>query len=255
VANGGAGDGDEERGSRGRRTATVIAWVAVVALVCVALGIWQLARLQQKRDRNDALRAGLASAPLPIDGRFPGGTDPEALRYRRARASGTYDPAHELVLYGRTQDDQAGNHLLTPLVLQDGTAIVVDRGWVPLAMEHPPVPQARPPAGRVGVEGVLLGSEGGLPGDGGRSTAAVTTLSRLDLATLQAQLPYPIAPVYLLLGSQAPGQSTELPRPAPLPELSEGPHLSYAIQWFSFAAIAIVGGVILIRRDRRSAAR
>jgi surfeit locus 1 family protein len=228
----------------------VLATAIVVAVVCVGLGLWQLARLQQKRDRNEALRAGLAAAPLVVQGRFPDGRDPDDLRYLRARALGTYDLRHEVVLFGRTLDGQAGNHVLTPLVLADGTAIVVDRGWVPLAMDEPPIEAARPPSGAVVVEGVLVGSEGGLPGEAEGEAAPVTTLARLDLAALQAQLPYPIAPVALLLLDQEP-PADALPQPAPLPELSEGPHLSYAIQWFCFAAIAVIGGVVLVRRERR----
>jgi surfeit locus 1 family protein len=236
--------------ARRRRTAKLVAAASVVTIVCIAAGIWQLARLQQKRDRNDAIRAGLAAAPLVVEGRFPGGTDPDGLRYARARATGTYDVDHEVVLYGRTQDGQAGNHVVTPLVLADGSAIVVDRGWVPLAMDDPPVEAARPPSGTVSVLGVLLGSEGGLPGEAGPEGPPVTTVARLDLAAIQAQVPYPIAPVSLVLQEQAPAAGA-LPRPAPLPELSEGPHLSYAIQWFCFAAIAVIGGTILVRRERR----
>jgi surfeit locus 1 family protein len=239
----------EERRGRTRTQAKIVAVAAVLTAVCVAAGVWQLARLQQKRDRNAALRAGLASAPLIVDGRFSAGADPEALRYHRATATGVYDVAHEVVLFGRTQDGQAGNHVLTPLVLTDGSAIVVDRGWVPLALDDPPIEAATPPAGSVSVEGVLLGSEGGLPADADRGVEPVTTLARSDLAALQAQLPYPIAPVTLLLREQDPA-ARELPRPAPLPELSEGPHLSYAIQWFCFATIAVIGGVILLRRER-----
>jgi cytochrome oxidase assembly protein ShyY1 len=222
----------------------------LVAVVCVALGLWQLARLQQRRDLNASISAGLAAAPLSVDGAMPAGASPDDLRYRRARATGTYDTEREAVLYGRTQAGLAGNHLLTPLVLPDGSAIVVDRGWVPIAMDDPPVSVARPPPGTVTVTGVLLDAEGDPPGTGNDQGPEVTTLPHLDLSVLQAQLPYRIAPVYLLLQGQAPPQD-DLPRPAPPPELSEGPHLSYAIQWFCFAAIALVGGVVLMRRERR----
>jgi surfeit locus 1 family protein len=238
--------------ARTHRTAKLVAAASVVTIVCIAAGIWQLARLQQKRDRNDAIRAGLGAAPLVVDGRFPAAADPDGLRYARARATGTYDVDHEVILYGRTEDGQAGNHVVTPLVFADGSAIVVDRGWVPLAMDDPPVEAARPPSGTVTVLGVLLGSEGGLPGEAaGAAGAPVTTFARLDLAAVQAQVPYPIAPVTLLLEVQEPPAGA-LPRAAPLPELSEGPHLSYAIQWFCFAAIAVIGGAILVRRERRA---
>ncbi len=90
-----------------------------------------------------------------------------------------------------------------------------------------------------------------------RRPSAWTRLVRVDLARIQAQLPYRIAPVYVLLQERTTTDPEELPLPAPLPELSEGPHLSYAVQWFTFATIALVGFVIVALREGResSAAR
>jgi len=234
-----------------KRLAKLIGVALFVAVTCVALGIWQIARLHQKQQFNAAVRAGMALPPAPVDTLLPDGVDPDAVRYRRAEATGTYDTEHGFVLYGRTQDSQAGNHLLTPLVLSDGRAILVDRGWVPLDIDAPDAPLAAPPSGQVDVAGVLFSSEGDPPGAVDAGGAAETTLSRLDLRAIQAQLPYPIAPSYLLLQRQTPAQPEGLPEPSPLPELSEGPHLSYAIQWFTFAAIAIAGLVVLALREGR----
>jgi surfeit locus 1 family protein len=78
-----------------------------------------------------------------------------------------------------------------------------------------------------------------------------TTLAKVDLAKIQSQLPYPIAPDYLLLQKQTPAQPGGSPVPAPLPTLTEGPHLGYAIQWFAFAIIALAGFVILALREGR----
>ena len=118
-----------------KRLAKLLAVAVLVAVTCVALGIWQIARLHQKQQFNAAVRAGLALAPAPVDAVLTDGVDPDAVRYRRATATGTYDTEHGFVLYGRTQDSQAGNHLLTPLILSDGRAILVDRGWVPLDID------------------------------------------------------------------------------------------------------------------------
>jgi cytochrome oxidase assembly protein ShyY1 len=105
----------------------------------------------------------------------------------------------------------------------------------------------------VTVVGVLLRSEGGVPGAVGGATTAETELAKIDLARLQAQVPYRIAPVYLLLQEQTPTQPGRYPVPAPLAPLSEGPHLGYAIQWFTFATIAVVGFVVLAVREGRDA--
>ena len=234
-----------------KRLAKLLAVASVVAITCVALGIWQIARLHQKQQFNAAVRAGLAAPPASIATLLPDGVDPDAVRYRQARATGTYDTDHGFVLYGRTQDGQAGNHLLTPLLMGDGRAILVDRGWVPLEIDQPTAPEAAPPSGEVNVEGVLFSSEGDPPGAVGPGGPVETTLSRVDLETIQAQLPYAIAPSYLVLQRQTPAQPDGLPEPSPLPELSEGPHLSYAIQWFTFAVIAVGGFVVLAVRDGR----
>jgi len=223
----------------------------VVAGVCVRLGFWQLDRLHGRRDINAQIEAGFAQPPQPLNDLLAHIADPHPLAFRRAEAAGTYDAAHEVILYGRTSaGGDTGNHVLTPLVLDDGTALLVDRGWVPLDQGEPPVSGvASPPTGRVDVAGVLF------PADAETATAAgaspVLQVTKIDTGKLGAQLPYPILPVYLLLQEQRPAQAGGLPDPAPLPELTEGPHLSYAIQWFAFATIAVVGYGVLVSRDRR----
>lgn len=232
-----------------KRLVKLLAVTLLVASTCVALGIWQIARLHQKQQFNAAVRAGLSAPAAPVETLLSDQAG-EGIRYRRAEATGTYDTSHEFVLYGRTQRSQAGNHVLTPLRLSGGRAIVVDRGWVPLEVDEPGVAAAAPPAGDVQLEGVLFSSEGGPPGVVGQGGVEQTTLSKVDLAKIQSQLPYRIAPEYLLLQHQSPPQADGLPEPAFLPELSEGPHLSYAVQWFTFAVIAVAGSVILALRER-----
>jgi cytochrome oxidase assembly protein ShyY1 len=135
-------------------------------------------------------------------------------------------------------------------VLDDGGAVLVDRGWVPSEVSEPPVGgEAAASSGPVSVDGILLPSREGdvayeeLP-DQVRDVdaAALDLVMPLDLVT----------DGYVLLEHQTP--ATDRPIPAPLPEPTEGPHLSYAIQWFTFAAIALVGYGLLVRRDRRKVA-
>jgi len=234
-----------------KRLVKLLAVALLVATTCVALGIWQIARLHQVQQFNAAVRAGLRASPAPVETLLPARVDPDAMRYHRAEATGRYDTANEFVLYGRTQNSQAGNHMLTPLRLADGSAIIVDRGWVPLNVDQPGAAAVAPPSGEVNVEGALFASEGDPPGAVGGTGTRETTLARIDLAKIQSQLPYPIAPDYLLLQQQSPAQPDGSPVPAPLQRLTEGPHLGYAIQWFTFAVIALVGFVILALREGR----
>jgi surfeit locus 1 family protein len=238
--------------SRTRRTVVLIVVAVGVAALCVRLGFWQLSRLHDRRAFERAVVAGLASDARPIADVLPPGApvDVDAVRYQRVVATGTFDPEHEVVLYGRGLGDREGHHVLTPLVLPDGTAVVVDRGWVPFRDDTPPVTEAAPPSGEVTVTGILLPSEGGLPGEGGGP--AVAQLTHANLAQLASQLPYPIEPLWLLLRQESP-PGGELPEPAPFAMPEAPPHLSYAIQWFAFAVIAVVGAAILVGRDREPA--
>jgi cytochrome oxidase assembly protein ShyY1 len=135
--------------------------------------------------------------------------------------------------------------VLTPLVFGDGTAVLVDRGWVPLDVTTPPVTgAAAAPAGPVRIEGLALPPDAASDPPASPAPAIST---RLDLGI--GGLPYRLLPVYVLLARQQPPQAS--PRPAPGPTLDDGPHLSYMLQWFAFAVIALVGGAVLVVRDRR----
>jgi surfeit locus 1 family protein len=215
-----------------------------VATVCIRLGFWQLARLQERRDTNAAIEAGLARAAAPLEIALE--REPA---YRPVTAIGTYLTEHELLLYGRPLDGAPGDHVLTPLRLADGTIVLVDRGWVPFEPERTlPVEDALPPPGTVHLRGVLVPGEEGEAYPEGSVSATVHAVAIDQIA---AATDLDLAPVSLLLTSQDPPQPGGLPVPVPLPERDDGPHLSYAIQWFSFAAIAIVGYLALARRDRR----
>jgi surfeit locus 1 family protein len=237
------------------RTRSIVLLLVTIVVVgtCVRLGIWQLHRLEWRRAYNASVAAGLSVAPSPVQELVRSVDDPGVLSYRRAVATGTYDVAHEVILYGRTQNDTPGNHVLTPLVMSDGSAVIVDRGWIPFDPNQstPVQGDAAAPSGSVTVTGVLFPPDSTSSAASPSAAAATTTVREIDLPQLQTQVPYRLLPVYLLLAGQEPAQPGGLPSPGSLPELTEGPHLSYAYQWFSFAAIAVVGYVLLVRRDRR----
>lgn len=223
----------------------------VVAGLCVRLGIWQLHRLEERRAYNAEVTAGLAQPTTTAADLFArAGADPTALAYRRAEATGTYDASHEVLLYGRALDGEPGNHVLTPLVLSGGGVLMVDRGWVPIALDTPPVPDAAPPSGTATVTGVLQpGAEGDSAEIERDPSGRLLTVREIDLGALADEIGAKVEPLFLLLETQSPPQPGALPRPAPLPELTEGPHLSYAIQWFTFATIALIGFAVLVRRE------
>ena len=232
-------------------------FAVLVAGVCVRLGIWQLDRLDERRAYNAEVTSGLGQPSATAEDLFAhADEEPEALAYRRAEATGSYDTSHEVLLYGRALEGEPGNHVLTQLVLSRGGVLLVDRGWVPIELDTPPVAEAAPPGGTVTVTGVLQpGAEGGSAVVERDPSGRLLTVREVDLGHLSDEIGSELEPLFLLLETQSPPQPGALPRPAPLPELTEGQHLSYAIQWFTFAAIALVGFAALVRRESRDRTR
>jgi len=230
-------------------------FVLVIVAGCIVAGFWQRDRLHQVRVRNAQIERHLALPVTPLESLVGAGAarDPGSLSYRRVDVAGRYDDRREVVLVGRESDLGPGNHLLTPLVMPDGSAVLVDRGWVPYQLDTPPVPEAVPPGGAVVVTGVLLPSEVPVSSESGPRVGQplVADLTKVDIGRIAEQLPYGVPPVYLLLQRQSPKQSGQLPQPASLAPLSEGPHFSYMIQWFLFASIGIIGYPIVLRRELR----
>jgi cytochrome oxidase assembly protein ShyY1 len=220
----------------------------LLAAMFVRLGFWQLHRLHERRDFKAAVVSAERAPIRPLEQVATASSDPEDVSYRRVEVEGRYRTADEVVVYGRALHEEPGNHVLTPLLTSSGRAILVDRGWVPVSMDHPPVPRATPPLGKVRVTGLLLPPEASSSGSG-----RVRVVTRIDPHRIGAGLRYPVYPVYIQLQSQRPAQPGALPVRLPPPDLNGGPpNLSYAIQWFSFAGIALVGYVVLARRKDRA---
>jgi surfeit locus 1 family protein len=225
-----------------RARLVVIVPFTVVALVCIALGLWQMDRLEQRRAAN-VLAVQARYAP-PV--RLQGGSElSAALEGRQVSAEGHYDHVHDIVLRGKAYQGSPGVEIISPLVLEGGrTAVLVNRGFVPTPDAVTIQTDSAREFGKVDVKGTALA----VPSGDGRplERAGRTTWARLDLETLHARMPYEVAPVYI---RQAPDSALpRFPRRLEPPPIDDGPHLSYAIQWFAFAAMAMVFGVVLLKR-------
>ena len=220
----------------------------IVVATCVSMALWQVRRLEARRADNAELVAQAKLPEVPLEQLL---SSPENAAYRRVVARGAYDVAQEVVLGSRSFKERPGNHLLTPLKLDSGKAVVVDRGWVPTEIGAPGDLKSLPPEGEVEVTGVLLpGEDKGLFGISDPPPGTVKLIPRIDIARLAQQLPYDIPPLYLRLESQSPAGG-ELPLPVPLPPPDEGPHLDYAVQWCFFALASIAIYLALIRKESR----
>lgn len=219
-----------------------------VSAGCVRLGFWQLERLRERKASNAEIIGRLSEAPVSLD-RLP---DDSALRFRPAMATGTYDFANELVLTSRGRNGAPGVHVITPLRLAgNDTVILVNRGWVysPDGMRIDLAPY-REDSSAI-VEGYV---EQFSTTPGPVSIPSATRgVRRLNRDSIAAMLGHPVAPV-LLVQQRDSGEAIAVARGTPVrvepPRMSEGPHLSYAIQWFGFALVGVAGSILVLRRER-----
>lgn len=236
----------------------MVGHVLVITLVVafVNFGFWQLRRLDERRDANAVIEARSTAPVEPLDevvGATAGFGDVEHLPYRRVTAQGTYDADASVLVRSRALQGRPGFHVLTPLVTEEGNALVVNRGFAPFSNDAAEVLAAtRPVDGEVEVTGLLLGTQerqGIGPTD--PAEGRLREVSRVDLARLQQQYEADLYPVYLQLEAQSPPPAGALPVVLAPPEQTEGSHLSYAVQWFLFAAVGAIGWPILLRHTAR----
>ncbi len=234
----------------------LFALTILVAAGACGLGVWQLDRLSDRRERNRL--AIVESTAEMVDLTTATLTPPVA--HRRVAATGEYDLGRQFMLRGRLLRGTPGIQVVTPLRLPGrDTFLLVNRGFVPTPDAGAPtraVPFDEP--GPVRIDGVALG----MPDEGDGHplrTAAGETWGRLDLTQMRQRLPYPVWSYYLIVGVDTTKtrdhtiRGRVLPIRIDLPALDDGPHLSYAIQWFAIAGAALGFGIIFVRRGRREA--
>jgi cytochrome oxidase assembly protein ShyY1 len=222
--------------------------VLAVTVAFVALGFWQLDRHHEKQAKVRAARAAYA-APAP---ELAGAPDPAP--GTRVQATGTYDPAVEVLLRDRLRGDSVGHDVLTRLRLADGTAVIVDRGWIDIGLADPArTARTAPPATEVVVRGLARASRPLSPRDSVRDTGGRLSLPRVDLARIAAldsaaTGAEPLRTIWIEAQYQSPRPAAGAPRLPEPPPPDRVNHLQYALQWWSFAAIPVVGWPIVLRR-------
>jgi surfeit locus 1 family protein len=238
--------------------------VAILVVTMLLLGFWQLRRLDEKRDYAALVEARQAEPAVDVAAVVPAGEAVDApvvdaVLYRNVTATGVYEDADAVVVENRTFNGASGAWVLTPLRLADGSAVLVNRGFIGFdsegAIVAPPAPE-----GEVTVTGLVQPSQ-----ERGRfgptdAEGELDVLARVDLARLAAQVDYELLPAYIQLVDSSPpeaavpeGEPALVPLGTPRP--SEGPHLAYAVQWFIFTTIAAGGYVLLLRRVARDQAK
>jgi len=216
-------------------------------VLMVYLSLWQFHRLDERKTFNSEVRE--RSSLDVVDVRTLDTSDPEAVEWRSAGAKGTYLANEQVLIVNRSQGGFAGMNVLTPLLLDDGRAIIINRGFIALNATPPLAPQ-----GVVKVVGVLRSTEERTTGQAREASGELNEFFRLDIDRLQQQIEPELLNVALVAEVSEPADDSTL-LPVSPPELSEGSHLSYAIQWLIFSVAVIVGWVLAVRKSIASRAQ
>lgn len=225
--------------------------VLLAAAAMCGLGVWQINRYSQRMALNQHINAQMAAEPLPLGDSVP---DPQAFDYRRVVVRGTFDPTQEILLRNRSFQGSTGYDLITPLRISGSQrAVLVDRGWIPLTEATPEQRKAFAPAsGEVEIVGVArVSQELNSPPDPpfGPDRPRLDAWFHINIPRIQQQTSYPLIPLFVAV-QPGPEHSWNPPIPAATSDLGPGSHLSYVVQWFSFALITVVGYVVLMARTR-----
>ena len=216
--------------------------VGLVAYVTWLLGEWQFSRLEERQAHNAVVRANEGRPPVPVSQVLsPGESVEPDEEWRLVTASGQYAAADTVIVRYRTRDGAMGVDVVVPLVTADGTALLVDRGWLP-ADVGPPEPEdvPAPPPGEVEVTGWVRA-------DGAGQGTTVTNGSTRSISSkaIGQAIDRQVYGGFVELRSEDPPPTTPL-QPAELPELGNGPHFFYGLQWWFFGLLAVGGFLYLL---------
>ena len=247
-----------QRAAQGTDTSSAVSgwrrWFAYAALTavfgasCVGLGLWQLDRREETVAEITRVQANFDATPVALSDLVPSreSADPDA-EWRPVIVEGSYATADQVLVRNRTSEQGPGFEILTPLVTNDGTVFVVDRGWIEKdATGSGPAAVPAPPEGPVVVTARLRTGERSIPGQ----SASANLVPTIELGALAERWG---VPVYSHFYGELMAESPAAPAGAPLakPSTSEGNHLSYAFQWMAFAILGVVALLWAIRRERR----
>lgn len=231
-------------------------WVTLIVLlamvVMVRLSIWQVDRLQQRRAANALLRQQLTAAPLSLNEVDLQSSDLTTMPDRKVQATGVFDYSEQILLKVQNFNGSAGAHLVAPLRLEGrDEAVLVDRGWIPEQEIDPASWSQFDETGAVTIEGVIQLTQ--TARNAAPPEEPQQEWFRINVEAIERQVPYDLLPVYVLQSPPEGGNQALPYREEPEIDLSEGPHLSYAVQWVAFSIMLAAGYVYYVRRQEKQA--
>ncbi len=223
-----------------------LAMLLAVAL-CIRLGLWQQHKAEAKRALQSQFDQRLREAPVALPEKI---ADLEAWRYRRVKVRGSYDTHYQILLDNQVEQEIAGYQVITPLQLDNGRRVLVNRGWVPAPADHRSVPPVVTPNGAQEVEGtVWLPSDKFFALEPKQASAQWQPVwQNMDMKRYAQSVPFDVLPLVIRLdaASNAGGFARDWPRPVERIEM----HVGYSYQWFGFAlAFMVIYLVVNIRKS------
>lgn len=236
---------------RSPRWAGYLALVVAFAVVCCALGTWQLNRRAEALAEVARIDANYDAEAVPVTAALP---DPAGFdvdqRWQVVALSGEYLGDEEVVVRNRPFEGSSGFEVITPFQLDDGTVFMVDRGWIAQASDGRPSDYAAAPSGHVQIEARLKAGEDRIAG----RTSTGIEFATIDLAELADRVGEPSYTGAYGVLVQSGADAADPPLAAARPVRDEGPHLSYALQWFVFALLGFIGLGWAANQERRALA-
>lgn len=232
-------------------------WVAL-SLACIfvipafqALAEWQWRRLDQRHTYNQAIQAQISKAPIAISELVLAGSNPLALAdeatWRTVQLTGSWQAQSQVLVRKQSLESNSGLWVITPLQLTDGTVVMVNRGWTPAAnsaMDSPVL--AALPSGVVEILGrVRAITPRTKPAPSDLPAGQVDRIIPLEIYASDST----ISNSYVEMTASRPESRSAEIRELPAPQVTEGNHRSYAIQWTFFEFLTVVGWLVLVRNE------
>jgi hypothetical protein len=218
--------------------------VAALIFLMFNLGLWQLNRLDEKKNFNSVLREHTSAPVRTLAQAVPSKWNKETDEWIRVSITGTYNSSKAVTVINRSQDGSAGYDSTVPFTSIDNRTILVNRGFVPLAMPIPTIPTEH-----LKIVGYLRASQSrSVLGPIDSTATGNTEFQRFDVQLISAYVGGTVEPMFLQLLEESPKPKSQWPAKVPLPLIDEGPHLSYAFQWFFFCLVALTAWVVVVRR-------
>ncbi len=220
--------------------------IIVVGYATWWLGEWQFGRLDDRKEENAVIEANEDDDPVPV-GEVLAVGEPvaESEEYTTVTATGVYDVADTIVVRYRTRDGVGGVDAVVPLVTAGGTALLVDRGWLATdnrAVSPDEIPA--PPSGEVTITAWVRAD-----GTGDSTALSDNSTRAISSVAIGEALDREVYGGFVELRTEDP-EPAEALEPAEEPDLGEGPHFFYGLQWWFFGVLA-TGGFLYLAWDER----